>query len=48
VHGKSVDGALAWLSEHQDDADIDQPYMVLLIAVLLMCYVSDIDILLSI
>jgi hypothetical protein len=30
VHGKSVDGALAWLSEHQDDADIDQPYMVLL------------------
>ena len=28
VHGKSVDGALAWLSEHQDDADIDQPYMV--------------------
>jgi len=21
-------GALAWLSEHQDDPDIDQPYMV--------------------
>ena len=28
VHGNSLDGALAWLSEHQDDADIDQPYMV--------------------
>ena len=28
VHGTSLDGALAWLSEHQDDADIDQPYMV--------------------
>ena len=28
VHGGSLDGALAWLSEHQDDADIDQPYLV--------------------
>lgn len=28
VHGGSVDGALAWLTEHQDDADIDQPYLV--------------------
>lgn len=28
VHGGSLDGALAWLTEHQDDADIDQPYMV--------------------
>jgi thioredoxin len=28
VHGGSVDGAMGWLSEHQDDADIDQPYMV--------------------
>jgi hypothetical protein len=28
VHGGSVEGALTWLSEHQDDADIDQPYMV--------------------
>ena len=27
VHGGSLDGALAWLTEHQDDADIDQPYM---------------------
>lgn len=28
VHGANLDGALAWLGEHQDDADIDQPYMV--------------------
>ena len=28
VHGTSLDGALAWISEHQDDAGIDQPYMV--------------------
>lgn len=28
VHGGSVEGALTWLAEHQDDADIDQPYMV--------------------
>lgn len=28
VHGKTLEGALAWLSEHQDDPDIDQPYMV--------------------
>lgn len=28
VHGKSVEGALAWLEENQDDPDIDQPYMV--------------------
>jgi uncharacterized UBP type Zn finger protein len=28
VHGGSIDGAMAWLSEHQDDPDIDQPYMV--------------------
>lgn len=28
VHGGSIDGAMAWLGEHQDDADIDQPYMV--------------------
>lgn len=28
VHGKNLEGALAWLSEHQDDPDIDQPYMV--------------------
>eukprot|EP00428_Durinskia_dybowskii_P066835 CAMPEP_0170387838 /NCGR_PEP_ID=MMETSP0117_2-20130122/17769_1 /TAXON_ID=400756 /ORGANISM="Durinskia baltica, Strain CSIRO CS-38" /LENGTH=616 /DNA_ID=CAMNT_0010643729 /DNA_START=35 /DNA_END=1885 /DNA_ORIENTATION=+ len=28
VHGGSVDGAMAWLADHQDDADIDQPYMV--------------------
>jgi uncharacterized UBP type Zn finger protein len=27
-HGGNVDGALVWVSEHQDDADIDQPYMV--------------------
>jgi len=28
VHGGSVDGAMGWLAEHQDDADIDQPYLV--------------------
>lgn len=28
VHGKTLDGAIAWIDEHQDDADIDQPYMV--------------------
>lgn len=29
VHGRGeLEGALAWLTEHQDDADIDQPYLV--------------------
>jgi hypothetical protein len=28
VHGGTVDGAVVWISEHQDDPDIDQPYMV--------------------
>ncbi|CAM9659105.1 unnamed protein product [Ectocarpus fasciculatus] len=29
VHGKnSLDAALAWLGEHENDTDIDQPYMV--------------------
>ena len=29
VHGKnSLDAALAWLGEHENDVDIDQPYMV--------------------
>jgi uncharacterized UBP type Zn finger protein len=28
VHGGSMEGALTWLSEHEDDPDIDQPYMV--------------------
>lgn len=28
VHGGSLEGAMAWIDEHQDDADIDQPYMV--------------------
>jgi thioredoxin 1 len=28
VHGESLEGALAWLEEHQNDPDIDQPYMV--------------------
>ena len=27
-HGATLEGAIAWISEHQDDADIDQPYMV--------------------
>jgi hypothetical protein len=28
VHGGTVEGAVVWISEHQDDPDIDQPYMV--------------------
>jgi UBX domain-containing protein 1/4 len=28
THGGSLEGALAWIEEHQNDADIDQPYMV--------------------
>jgi thioredoxin len=28
VHGGSLDGAVAWMQEHEEDADIDQPYMV--------------------
>lgn len=28
VHGKDLEGALLWLTEHLEDADIDQPYMV--------------------
>ncbi|KAJ1402087.1 hypothetical protein B484DRAFT_405513 [Ochromonadaceae sp. CCMP2298] len=28
VHGGSLDGAVAWLSEHGEDDDIDQPYLV--------------------
>merc|ERR1712065_13880 len=29
IHGGvHLDGAIAWLTEHQDDPDIDQPYMV--------------------
>jgi hypothetical protein len=28
IHGKTMDGALSWLAEHQDDEGIDQPYMV--------------------
>jgi uncharacterized UBP type Zn finger protein len=28
VHGKDLDGALAWLDAHQEDPDIDQPYLV--------------------
>jgi uncharacterized UBP type Zn finger protein len=28
VHGGNVEGAVVWISEHQDDPDIDQPYMV--------------------
>lgn len=28
VHGSSVEGAIAWIGDHQDDPDIDQPYMV--------------------
>jgi UBX domain-containing protein 1/4 len=27
-HGQSLEGALAWLDEHQGDADIDNPYLV--------------------
>lgn len=28
VHGGSLEGAMAWIDQHQDDPDIDQPYMV--------------------
>ena len=28
VHGKTVDGAVDWISQHQSDPDIDQPYLV--------------------
>jgi len=28
VHGGSLDGAMVWLGDHQDDPDIDQPYLV--------------------
>lgn len=28
IHGKDLEGALAWLDAHQDDPDIDQPYLV--------------------
>lgn len=28
VHGGTLEGALAWIAEHQDDPDIDQAYMV--------------------
>ena len=28
VHGGSLDGAMSWLADHQDDEDIDQPYLV--------------------
>lgn len=28
VHGGSLEGALGWLTDHQDDPDIDQPYLV--------------------
>jgi len=28
AHGGSLDGAMSCLADHQDDADIDQPYMV--------------------
>jgi thioredoxin len=27
-HGKNLEGALAWIDEHQDDPDIDQPFLV--------------------
>lgn len=27
-HGQTLEGALAWLEEHQGDADIDNPYLV--------------------
>ena len=27
-HGNTVEGALAWLEEHENDPEIDQPYMV--------------------
>jgi hypothetical protein len=28
IHGKTMEGSLEWLTAHQDDPDIDQPYMV--------------------
>lgn len=28
VHGGSIEGALNWLSEHENDPDLDQPYLV--------------------
>lgn len=28
IHGNSMEGAISWLSEHEGDSDIDQPYMV--------------------
>jgi thioredoxin len=28
VHGQTLEGALAWLEENQNDPDIDQPYLV--------------------
>lgn len=28
VHGGNVEGAVVWISEHQDDPDIDQEYLV--------------------
>lgn len=28
VHGGSVEGAIGWISEHQDDPDIDSEYLV--------------------
>lgn len=27
-HGGTLEGAIAWITEHQEDPDIDQPYMV--------------------
>jgi UBX domain-containing protein 1/4 len=27
-HGSTLEGAIAWITEHQEDPDIDQPYMV--------------------
>jgi vacuolar-type H+-ATPase subunit I/STV1 len=28
VHGKTLEGALEWIGQHEQDPDIDQPYMV--------------------
>jgi hypothetical protein len=28
IHGKTMEGSLEWLTSHQNDPDIDQPYMV--------------------
>jgi len=28
VHGKTLEGALSWITEHEDDPEIDQPYLV--------------------